>query len=97
MSDIAVHITKNPNQFVATDDPVTLSKSQGHCIQWHNDTQENITITFNSGTPFPGTNYPIPAGGTGHSGAIKGATGTWKYNIEGASGTITDPVVIIQA
>jgi len=98
MPDIAVRVIKTLDQFVPSEDPVTLSKSSGHCIEWYNDTKEQITIRFSAGTPFPGemNPYTIAPGHSGHSGAIEGNTGNWKYNIEGASGTITDPEVIIQ-
>ncbi|SRR6266702_1981272 len=98
MSAIEVRILKNSGQFVPSADPIKLSKSSGHSIDWHNDTHEQITIKFGSGTPFPGhmNPYVIAPGGSSHSGSIEGGVGNWKYNIEGASGTITDPEVIIQ-
>jgi hypothetical protein len=98
MPILEVSITKNSNQFVPSQDPVTLSKQHGHSVQWHNDTQEQITINFGTATPFAKqmNPYKIDPGKSGHSGPIEGAVGTWKYNIEGASGDITDPEIIIQ-
>jgi hypothetical protein len=98
MSAIEVRIIKESGQFVPSADPVTLSKASGHHIEWHNDTQEQITIKFDAGTPFPGhmNPYVVAPGKSSHSGSIEGAIGKWKYNIEGTSGTITDPEVIIQ-
>jgi len=99
MPAIPVSITKPSDQFVASQDPITLSKSAGHHIEWQNETQEQITITFDAGSPFPTpmNPYVIAAGASMFSGEIQGAAGNWKYNIEGASGTITDPIVIIQS
>ena len=98
MLPIEVRITKDAGKFVPSQDPVTLSKSHGDVVQWQNDTGEQITIKFGAGTPFPGrmNPYTISPGSFQQSGLIEGAAGKWKYNIEGASGAITDPDVVIE-
>jgi hypothetical protein len=98
MLPIEVRITKDATKFVPSQDPVTLSKSNGHVVQWHNDTNEQITIKFGAGTPFPShmNPYIVSPGKFQQSGLIEGTAGKWKYNIEGASGTITDPDVVIE-
>ncbi len=85
---------------VAIPDPVRLNHRQGHTVMWHNQLNEEVTITFDNGTPFDhGDNpYHIPAGKHRDSGAIKVKPGTnpWKYTIKTASGKVNDPQVIVQ-
>jgi hypothetical protein len=93
MLPVEVRITKNAGKFVPSHNPVTLNKSKGHVVHWYNDTEEQITISFGGGTPFPKhmNPYVIASGKFGQSGSIEGAPGTWTYGIGGASGTTITP------
>ncbi len=94
-----VSITLKNGQFTPSKDPVPLSKGNGDTIKWHNDTNQNISISFDSGSPFPGNlnPYRIDAGQQKNSGNIQVQAGTsWDYSIRAASGAVADPQVIIQ-
>ncbi len=98
MAVIEVSITFKNGQFTPSQDPVRLSKSNGDVINWHNDTNEDITISFDNGTPFPGNQnpYSINAGRQKSSGNIQAQANTdWTYSIQAASGAMADPQVII--
>lgn len=99
MGVIDVRITFSNGQFTPSKDPVTLGKSKGETILWHNDTAESLTIEFADGSPFPADRNPyhVPAGKQVPSGNITVQEGTkWSYNISAASGAMTDPQVIIE-
>lgn len=94
-----VHIKMQNGIPVAIPDPIKLGRDQGHTIEWHNLLDEEVTITFDKGTPFDhGHSYKVGAGKHKNSGGIKvQPTSTpWKYSITTASGIVNDPQVIIQ-
>jgi len=96
---VEVSITFKDGQYIASQDPVVLSKTKGDTIQWQNETKEKIRITFVDGTPFPGSRnpYEINPGRQVNSGNIEVEEGTnWAYAIVAESGAMADPQVIIQ-
>ncbi len=99
MSAKDVDITSSQNEIpVANPDPIHLSHSQGHTVIWHNKLDEDITISFDGGTPFPDQHFPVPAHQHRGSGAIQvqPSAQPWKYTITTASGKVNDPQVIVQ-
>ncbi len=93
-----VDITVLGEVITANPDSIRLSHGQGHTLNWHNKSNEEITITFDKGSPFNGGHpYHVPAGQHRNSGAIKVQPGpnAWKYTIRTASGKVKDPDVII--
>lgn len=99
MGVIDVRITFSNGQFKVSLDPVTLAKSKGETISWHNDTTQSLTINFNDGSPFPAERnpYQVTAGKQTQSGNITVEPGTkWAYTITASSGAMMDPQVIIE-
>lgn len=99
MGVIDVRITFSNGQFTVSPDPVTLAKSKGETIKWHNDTNQSVTINFTDGTPFPAERnpYPVSAGKQADSGNITvDAVTKWAYTVTAASGAMMDPQVIIE-
>ncbi len=93
-----VDITFQNGTFHVNPDAVPLSKSQGHTILWDNNTDKDILIKFDKGSPFEGPNpYEVKRGQKQHSGQIVVNHGTtWSYSISFEGGPAMDPQVIVE-
>lgn len=98
MSAKDVDITLNNGTLQANPESVSLSKSQGHSVLWHNNTGKDVLIKFDTDTPFDRHVHPyhIGAGQKKPSGNIVADAGTtWSYTISFEGGPAMDPQVII--
>lgn len=99
MADKSVSITFDGTTFNASPDSVVLSKGHGHVMEWHNDTDKKISITFPNGTPFAKPQpYVIEPKEKDNPGPIKvdPSKTPFAYTISAASVAPADPEVIIQ-
>ena len=94
MSIKSVKITSDGGQV----DVPAVRLSKGEEVAWFSHANKSAMVVFASpdGSPFHGTQFTVPAGGSVSSGPARNAAEKkeYKYAVVGHSG-VNDPIVII--